>query len=76
MIEILGIKLSYEAIVFLLAFAASEYIGESKLKESSVFGLIKRLIDSLKGLRTEDEKVEEIKGKIDELVEEIRSVGE
>ena len=57
MIEILGVKLTYEAIGFLIAFVASEVIGASKLKENSVAQLAKTLIDTFRPSRKEDEKV-------------------
>ncbi len=76
MIEILGVKLSYEALAFLGAFIASEVIGETKLKENSVLALIKGLIDSLKPSRKEDEQVEELRAKVDELTEKLRNLGE
>lgn len=75
MIEILGVKLSYEAIGFILAFAASEIIGESKLKENSVLGLVKNLIDALRPARKEDEKVAAIKAKLEDLYEELEGLG-
>lgn len=76
MIEILGVKLSYEALAFLGAFIASEVIGETKLKENSVLALLKGLIDSLKPSRKEDEQVEELRAKVDELTEKLRNLGE
>ena len=60
MIEFLGIKLSYEALGFMLAFLASEVIGSSKLKSNSLAQLAKTLIDTLKETRTEDEKVKKV----------------
>ena len=57
MIEILGVKLTYEALGFLVAFVASEVIGASKLKENSVAQLAKSLIDTFRPSRKEDEKV-------------------
>jgi hypothetical protein len=57
MIEILGVKLTYEAIGFLVAFVVSEVIGASKLKENSVAQLAKSLIDTFRPSRKEDEKV-------------------
>ena len=57
MIEILGVKLIYQAIGFLVAFVASEVIGASKLKENSVAQLAKSLIDTFRPSRKEDEKV-------------------
>ena len=76
MIEILGVKLSYEALIFIAAFAASEIIGESKLKENSLLALAKKLIDALRPHRTEDETVTAIKEKAEELIEEVKSIGE
>lgn len=57
MIELFGITLAWETIAFVAAFAASEVIGNSKLKENSVAQLVKSMIDRLKPARTEDEKV-------------------
>ncbi len=76
MIEILGVKLSLEAIGFLAAFVASEVIGSSKLKENSVAQLVKSLVDTLKPARKEDEKVAEIKRRLEELTQELRQLGE
>ena len=61
MIEILGVKLSLEAIAFIAAFVASEVIAVSPLKENSLAQLVKSLIDTLKPARKEDEKVSEVK---------------
>jgi hypothetical protein len=76
MIEVLGVKLTWEALGFLAAFVASEVIGSSKLRENSVAQLVKTLIDNLKPLRKEDEKVAEIKAKIEELAAELKQLGE
>ncbi len=76
MIEILGVKLSLEAIGFLAAFVASEVIGSSKLKENSIAALIKNLIDTLKPARKEDEKVAELRARVEGLLEELKGLGE
>jgi hypothetical protein len=76
MIEVLGVKLTWEALGFLAAFVASEVIGSSKLRENSVAQLVKTLIDNLKPIRKEDEKVAEIKAKIEELAAELKQLGE
>ncbi len=76
MIEILGVKLSLEAIGFLAAFVASEVIGSSKLKENSVAQLIKSLIDTIKPARKEDEKVAELRARVEGLLEELKGLGE
>ena len=74
MIEILGIKLSYEALGFIIAFVASEVIGESKLKENSMAALVKSLIDTLKPARKEDEKVAAIRAKLEALTNELKTL--
>lgn len=74
MIEILGIKLTYEALGFIIAFAASEVIGESKLKENSVLALVKSLIDSLRPARKEDEKVAAVKAATEYLREALKAL--
>ena len=76
MIEIFGITLAWESIGFLVAFVASEVIGETKLKENSIAALVKSLVDTLKPARKEDEKVAEIKRRLEELTVELRQLGE
>jgi hypothetical protein len=76
MIEILGVKLSLEAIGFLAAFVASEVIASSKLKENSIAQLAKSLIDTLKPSRKEDEKVAEIRKATELLTRTLRKLGE
>ena len=76
MIEILGVKLSFEALGFLAAFITSEVIGSSKLKENSIAALIKNLIDTLKPARKEDEKVAELRARVEGLLEELKGLGE
>ena len=75
MIEILGISIAWETIGFVAAFVASEVIGSSKLKENSVAAVVKGLIDNLKPMRKEDEKVAEIKAKLEAVAEELKSLG-
>jgi hypothetical protein len=76
MIEILGVSIAWESIGFLVAFVASEVIGETKLKENSIAALVKSLVDTLKPARKEDEKVAEIKRRLEELTVELRQLGE
>ena len=76
MIEIFGITLAWETIGFVSAFVASEVIGSSKLKENSVAALVKSLIDTLRPARKEDEKVDAIRRRIEEVAAELKSLGE
>lgn len=61
MLTILGIKVSYETLLFFVLFIASEIIGNSKLKENSVLQLVRDAIGYLKPLRREDDKIQKIK---------------
>jgi hypothetical protein len=61
MLTILGLKVSYETLLFFVLFIASEVIGNSKLKENSVFAFIQNAAGYLKPLRREDDKIQKIK---------------
>jgi len=74
MIEILGVKLTYEALGFLAAFIVSEVIGVSKLKENSVAQLIKNLIDTQRPHRKEDDKVVAIRERVEELLNDLKAL--
>ncbi len=76
MIEIFGVSLAYETIVWIAAFAASEIIGTSSLKENSVAAMAKGLIDKMKPVRKEDEKVAEVRKATELLRETLRKLGD
>lgn len=61
MLTILGVKVSYETLLFLGLFVASEVIGNSKLKSNSVVQIILSGINALKPLRKEDDKLQQLK---------------
>lgn len=61
MITLLGLKLSYETIGFFVLFLGSEVVGASKLKENSIVQLVLTLVNSLKIVRKEDDKLEQVK---------------
>ena len=61
MLTFLGIKVSYEALVFFALFLGSEVIGASRLKDNSVVQLILSGIKALKPLRKEDDQIQRIK---------------
>jgi len=75
MIEIFGITLAWETLAWVAAFAASEVIGTSSLKENSVAAVAKSLIDRMRPMRREDEKVAAIRARIEELTEELKTIG-
>jgi predicted metal-binding transcription factor (methanogenesis marker protein 9) len=76
MIEILGVKLTYDTIAWIAAFVASEIIGSSKLKENSVASLAKTMIDRMKPSRKEDDKVAEVRKATQLLRETLRRLGD
>jgi tRNA U34 5-carboxymethylaminomethyl modifying enzyme MnmG/GidA len=61
MLTILGLKVSYETLLFLGLFVASEVVGNSKLKSNSVVQIILAGINALKPLRKEDDKLQHLK---------------
>jgi hypothetical protein len=64
MITIFGLKLTYEAAVFFALFLASELIGVSKFKSNSVVQIFLKVVDLLRPLRSEDDKIKRIKDSI------------
>lgn len=61
MITILGIKVTYESLVFLALFLGSEVVGASKLKSNGIVQLILSGVNALKPLRKEDDQIQRIK---------------
>ena len=61
MITFFGLKLSYEAAIFFGLFIASEIVGLSKYRSNSVVQVFLKVVDTLKPLRTEDDKLRRIK---------------
>jgi hypothetical protein len=64
MLTLFGLKVSYETLVFLALFVASEVVGNSKLKENSIVQLLLNAVNSLKPFRSEDDKIQKIKDSI------------
>ena len=62
MLTILGVKFSYETLVFFVLFLGSEYVGTNeKLKQNSIVQLLLTILNTFKPLRTEDDKIQKIK---------------
>ena len=61
MLTILGLTISYEALVFFALFLGSEAIGTSKLKENSIAQVLLSVVSYLKIIRKEDDKIRQIK---------------
>jgi hypothetical protein len=67
MIEILGIKFTYEALAFLALFAASELLPFLNVKGNGLADLVLKAAHLIKPYRTEDEKVTQLVAKVKEL---------
>ena len=74
MIEILGIKISIEALVFLVLFVVDEVLTLSPAKSNSIVQLLQNLLRTVKPARREDEKVEAIKSKLLAIYEEVKEL--
>lgn len=61
MLTILGLKVSWETILFFALFLGSEVVGNSKLKENSLVQLILAGVNALKPLRKEDDQIKQLK---------------
>ena len=61
MITIFGLKLSYEAAIFFGLFIASEIIGVSKYRSNSLVQVFLKVVQLLKPLRTEDDKLRRLR---------------
>jgi len=61
MLTILGLKVSWETLLFFALFLGSEVIGNSKLKENSIVQLILTGINALKPYRKEDDQIKQLK---------------
>jgi hypothetical protein len=61
MLTFLGLKVSYETLVFFALFLGSEVIGASKLKDNSIVQIVLSLVAYLKVVRKEDDKLQKLK---------------
>jgi hypothetical protein len=71
MIEILGIKLSYEAAAFLVLFLFDELVPYLPIKGNNIVQVIQGLTQQLKPFRKEDDTIKALKVKIEEIRKEI-----
>jgi len=61
MITFFGLKLSYEAAIFFGLFIASEVVGLSKYRSNSVVQVFLKIVDLMRPMRQEDDKIKRIK---------------
>jgi hypothetical protein len=71
MIEILGIKLSYEAAAFLVLFLVDELIPFLPIKGNNFVQVAQGIIGQLKLFRKEDDAIRALKVKLEAIKEEI-----
>jgi hypothetical protein len=72
MIEILGIKLSYEAAAFLVLFLFDELVPYLPIKGNNIVQVIQGLTQQLKPFRKEDDTIRSVKAKLKEIQKEVR----
>ena len=61
MLTILGLKVSWETLLFFALFLGSEVVGNSKLKQNSIVQLILTGVNALKPYRKEDDQIKQLK---------------
>jgi hypothetical protein len=71
MIEILGIKLSYEAAAFLGLFIFDELVPYLPIKGNNIVQVIQGLTQQVKIFRKEDDAVRAVKAKLVEIQKEV-----
>jgi len=71
MIEILGIKLSYEAAAFLVLFIFDELVPYLPIKGNNIVQIIQGLTQQVKIFRKEDDAVRAVKAKLAEIQREV-----
>ena len=71
MIEILGIKLSYEAAAFLVLFIFDELVPYLPIKGNNIVQVIQGLTQQIKIFRKEDDAVRAVKAKLKEIQREV-----
>ena len=71
MIEVLGIKLSYEAVAFLGLFIFDELVPYLPIKGNNIVQVIQNLTQQVKIFRKEDDAVRAVKAKLAEIQKEV-----
>jgi hypothetical protein len=74
MIEILGIKLSYEAAAFLVLFLVDEIIPYTPLKGNNIIQVLQGLVAALKPARREDDTIQALKAKVKAVQDELNKL--
>jgi hypothetical protein len=74
MIEILGIKLSYEAAAFLVLFIFDELVPYLPIKGNNIVQVIQGLTQQVKIFRKEDDAVRAVKAKLAEIQREVNKL--
>lgn len=72
MIEILGIKMTYEALAFLVLFTASEILPLTPLKDNSITQLVLHAAQTLRPFRKEDDKIARIRSQLREIEKQLK----
>jgi len=71
MIEIVGVKLSYEAVAFLGLFVFDELVPYLPIKGNSIVQVIQGFAQQMKLFRKEDDAIRSVKAKLAEIQKEV-----
>ena len=71
MIELFGIKLSYEAAIFLGLFIFDELVPYLPIKGNNIVQVIQGFAQQMKLFRKEDDVVRSVKAKLDAIQKEV-----
>ncbi len=74
MIEILGIKLSYEAAAFLVLFLFDELVPYLPIKGNNIVQVIRGVAGQLKPFRKEDDAIRALKAKVKAVQDELNKL--
>lgn len=74
MFELIIAKIGYEGLVFLGLFALTEILPFTPLKSNGIVQFLIQLVNGLKPMRKEDERVALLKEKVLALYEELRGL--
>ena len=74
MIELFGIKLSFEAAAFLVLFLIDEIIPYTPLKGNNIIQVLQGLVGAIKPTRKEDDVVRALRAKVQAVQDELNKL--
>ena len=74
MIELFGIKLSFEAATFFVLFLVDEIIPYTPLRGNNIIQVLQGLVGAIKPTRKEDDVVRALKAKVQAVQDELNKL--